>query len=101
MVRGRAGKLPAPVESMEGRWNAGERAAVMERTRVAAVGAPATVRARLEMLLERTEADEIIATAQIYDHKARLRSFEIAAEVLKTFVGRENVMARSPAAVER
>jgi luciferase family oxidoreductase group 1 len=101
MVRGRAGKLPAPVESMEGRWNAGERAAVMERTRVAAVGAPATVRARLEMLLERTAADEIIATAQIYDHKARLRSFEIAAEVLKTFVRRENVMARSPAAVER
>jgi len=101
MVRGRPGKLPPPVESMEGRWSTGERAAVMERTRVAAVGAPDTVRARLESILQRTAADEIIATAQIYDHAARLRSFEIAAEVLKTFVRRENVMARSPAAVER
>jgi len=51
--------------------------------------------------LQRTAADEIIATAQIYDHAARLRSFEIAAEVLKTFVRRENVTDRSPAAVER
>jgi alkanesulfonate monooxygenase SsuD/methylene tetrahydromethanopterin reductase-like flavin-dependent oxidoreductase (luciferase family) len=101
MVRGRPGKLPPPVESMEGRWSAGERAAVLERTRCSAVGAPATVRERLEMLLERTAADEIIATAQIYDHAARLRSFEIAADVLRTFVRRENVMARNPAAVER
>jgi len=100
-VRGRPGKLPPPVESMEGRWSTGERAAVMERTRVAAVGAPDTVRARLESILQRTAADEIIATAQIYDHAARLRSFEIAAEVLKTFVRRENVTDRSPAAVER
>ena len=35
----------------------------------------------LETLLAETEADEIIATAQIFDHAARLRSFEIAAQV--------------------
>ena len=86
MVRGRPSKLPPPVDSMEGRWSRGEEAAVRERTRCSAVGSPATVRRRLETLLKETEADEIIATAQIYDHSARLRSFEIAAEVLAGLV---------------
>ncbi|MEO6970834.1 MAG: LLM class flavin-dependent oxidoreductase [Chthoniobacterales bacterium] len=86
MVRGRPGKLPSPVENMEGRWSAGEKAAVMARTRCSAVGAPDTVRRRLETLLAETEADEIIATAQIYDHAARLRSFDLAADVLNGFV---------------
>ncbi len=86
MVRGRPGKLPPPVETMEGLWNAPERIAVSQRTRCSAVGSAETVRRRLEELLEKTEADEIIATAQIYDHAARLHSFEIAAGVLADLV---------------
>ncbi len=99
MVRGRPGKLPPPVETMKDRWSAAERAAVQERTRCAAVGSPATVRERLEALLAETGADEIIATAQIYDHAARLRSFEIAAEALGEIV--EPTSARNPAAAGR
>jgi luciferase family oxidoreductase group 1 len=95
MVRGRPGKLPPPVDNMEGRWTRGEEAAVRQRTRCSAVGSPETVRRQLEMLLEKTEADEIIATAQIYDHAARLRSFEIAAEVLRELVRREPIGGRS------
>src|SRR4051794_4320122 len=45
----------------------------------AAVGAPDTVRARLEELVARTGADELILTSQIHDHRARLRSYEIVA----------------------
>ncbi len=101
MIRGRPGKLPPPVESMEGRWSAGERAAVQERTRCSAVGSPATVQRRLESLLKETEADEIIATAQIYDHAARLRSFKIAAGVLSRFVRPEPATARHQAAAAR
>ena len=86
MIRGQPGKLPPPVESMDGHWNAGERAAVQQRTRCTAIGSPATVRERLSEILEETGADEIIATAQIYDHAARVRSFQIAAEVLQDFV---------------
>jgi luciferase family oxidoreductase group 1 len=83
LIRGRPGKLPPPVESMEGRWNPAERAAVEHRTQCSAVGSPETVRRRLEELLDETGADEVIATAQIFDHAARLRSFEIAAEVFR------------------
>lgn len=101
MMRGRPGKLPPPIDNMEKRWSAMELAAVMERMRCSAIGSPATVRARLEELIERTQADEIIATAQIYDHEARLRSFQIAAEVLRQFVRREPLTGRNPAAVAR
>ncbi|HXM32022.1 MAG TPA: LLM class flavin-dependent oxidoreductase, partial [Chthoniobacterales bacterium] len=83
LLRGRPGKLPPPIESMEGRWSRVERVAVEQRTRYSAVGSPETVRRRLEELIAETGADEVIATAQIFDHAARLRSFEIGAEVFR------------------
>jgi luciferase family oxidoreductase group 1 len=86
MVRGRPGKLPPPVRSMEGLWSRGEEAAVLERIRCSAIGSPDTVKRQVQALLKETEADEIIATAQIYDHPARLRSFEIASDVLSGLV---------------
>ena len=79
LVRGRPGELPPPVESLDGQWSHAEQAAVEERTRCSAVGAAGTVRHRLKELIEETGADEVIATAQIFDHAARLHSFEIAA----------------------
>jgi alkanesulfonate monooxygenase SsuD/methylene tetrahydromethanopterin reductase-like flavin-dependent oxidoreductase (luciferase family) len=57
-------------------------------TRCSAVGSPETVRRELGALLEVTAADEIICTAQIFDHSARLRSHEIAAGVLQEINGR-------------
>ena len=81
MVRGRPGKLPPPVDSIDDLCTAPERAAIDQRTRYAAVGSPDTIRRRLDEFLALTQADEIIATGQIYDHAARLRSFEIAADV--------------------
>jgi luciferase family oxidoreductase group 1 len=80
MIRGRPGKLPPPVDSIDDYCTPAEHAAIDQRTRYSAVGSPETVRRRFRELLEQTNADEIIATAQIYDHAARLRSFEIAME---------------------
>jgi luciferase family oxidoreductase group 1 len=87
MVRGRPGKLPPPVDSIDDHCTPAERAAIDQRTRCSAVGSPETVRRRLQELLEQTHADEIIATGQIYDHAARLRSFEIAADVFREING--------------
>jgi len=101
MVRGRPGKLPPPVPGMEGLWSRGEEAAVLERMRCSAIGSPETVRRRLETLLKETGADEIIATAQIYDHDARLHSFEIAAVVLAGLVRQTPAPDRSPKEVAR
>ena len=86
LIRGHPSELPPPVDTMEGRWTRAEQLAVAQRTRCSAVGSPETVRRRIDELLEETKADEIIATAQIYDHTARRRSFEIAAKVFQEIV---------------
>jgi luciferase family oxidoreductase group 1 len=81
LVRGAPGKIQPPVESMHGLWRAHEQAEVDRKTHYSIVGSAATVRGQLERLIAATQADEIIATASLFDHSARLRSFEIAAEV--------------------
>jgi alkanesulfonate monooxygenase SsuD/methylene tetrahydromethanopterin reductase-like flavin-dependent oxidoreductase (luciferase family) len=48
-----------------------------------AVGSPETVRREIESFLDRTRADELMVVSHVYDHAARLRSFEIAAEVAR------------------
>jgi luciferase family oxidoreductase group 1 len=45
-----------------------------------AIGAPDTVRKKLAAFIEKTGADELMITCQMFDHQARLRSFEIAAQ---------------------
>jgi luciferase family oxidoreductase group 1 len=81
LVRGTPGQLPPPVDTMEGRWSLAEQAHLERMTKISAIGSPQTVHERLKQLLGATGANELIATAQIYDHHARLRSFEILAEV--------------------
>ncbi|HEY8900990.1 MAG TPA: LLM class flavin-dependent oxidoreductase [Chthoniobacterales bacterium] len=88
IIRGQRTELLPPVNDLEDRWSPAERAQVTRMTRCSAVGSAETVRRELETLLAQTGADEIIATAQIHDHAARLRSFEIAAEVFATIAGR-------------
>ena len=83
LINGRPGELPPPVDSMEGRWSPAEQYAIEQRTKYTAVGSAETIRRRVEEVVARTEPDEIIVVAQIYDHAARLRSFEIAAEVFQ------------------
>jgi luciferase family oxidoreductase group 1 len=79
--RGTPGPLQPPVDSMEGRWTSFEQAGVEHAMAYAAIGSPDTVAARLTALIAATSADELILTAQVFDHIARLRTFEIVAEV--------------------
>jgi luciferase family oxidoreductase group 1 len=79
MQRGRRGPLPRPVASMEGLWTDAERAGVEQMLAVSAIGAPDTVRARLELIIEATQTDELIVATAVHDHGARLRSYELLA----------------------
>jgi luciferase family oxidoreductase group 1 len=76
---GRPGRLPPPREGYTEQL-APEQAAMLEEVLAcAAIGSPATVARRIESLLTVTQADEAIFTSQIFDHRARLRSFELLA----------------------
>ena len=79
--RGTPGPLQPPVDTMDGRWTPFEQAGVEHAMAYAAIGSPQTVEARLKALIELTSADELILTAQVFDHTARLRTFQIVAEV--------------------
>ncbi|HYP51893.1 MAG TPA: LLM class flavin-dependent oxidoreductase, partial [Pyrinomonadaceae bacterium] len=82
--RGTPGMLPPPDETAERRWSALERAGVGHALRYSIVGSPETVRQGLEAFRDFTDADELMLTAMIFDHSARLRSFELAAEARVT-----------------
>ncbi len=80
MRRGTRGQLPPPVDDIDTLWTATERANVDRALAVSVVGGPAAVQAGLASVIDQTGADELILTAQCYDHAARLHSFEIAAQ---------------------
>jgi luciferase family oxidoreductase group 1 len=75
---GRPGRLPAPSAGVV--WAPHERAMLDQVLTCAAVGSPNTVRRWLNDFAARTGADELIMASQIFDHDARLRSYEIASQ---------------------
>jgi luciferase family oxidoreductase group 1 len=86
LIRGAPIFVPPPVDSMDGLWSEPERYLVESRMKVAAIGGPQTVRQKLSALLQETDADELIFTSDLYEPELRLRSFEIASEVMKSLV---------------
>ena len=74
---GRPGKLPPPVDGYGETLSASERAMIDQALACSAVGAPATVQARIEEFVARTGADELMVTSQIWDHDARRRSLAL------------------------
>jgi alkanesulfonate monooxygenase SsuD/methylene tetrahydromethanopterin reductase-like flavin-dependent oxidoreductase (luciferase family) len=79
--RGSPGPLPPPVDNIHALWTAGEQYGVDQALRMSIVGSESTIRHGLQSLLRETDADEIMVNGQIFDHQARLRSFEIVAGV--------------------
>jgi luciferase family oxidoreductase group 1 len=77
---GRPGPLPPPVDDMDDRLTDEARGMLAHALSCAVIGDPAAVAAGLAAFARRTRADELIVTASIFDHAARLRSIEITAE---------------------
>lgn len=79
--RGLPRKLQPPNPAFEQSLTQSERAQLEQVMACSAVGSPATVRASLAAFIARTGADELILASHIYDHGARVRAYEIAAQV--------------------
>nr|WP_085838068.1 LLM class flavin-dependent oxidoreductase [Aquimixticola soesokkakensis] len=80
---GKPGRLPAPVDQIDGVIPPQFIPALNEALSVSATGTKAQVKDQLATMIRRYQPDEIILNGNIWDHGARLRSFEIAAEVMK------------------
>jgi len=80
--RGTPGPLPPPDEHAIERLSRQERWELDQTLSMAVVGSPGTVQLGIEAFVERTKADELIIVAQIFEHQARLRSYELTADAL-------------------
>ena len=78
---GRPARLPPPLADYPNKVGPAERALLDSVLSCAAIGAPDTVRAKLDAFIERTGANELMITSQIFEHSARLRSYEITSEI--------------------
>jgi luciferase family oxidoreductase group 1 len=78
---GRPTQLPPPIEGYENQLPPAAKALLADVLTCSAIGSPATVRSALAAFVERTQPDELMITAQIFDHSARLHSYEIAADI--------------------
>ena len=78
---GRPGRVPPPAADFEVRLDPYARAILADAFACAIVGGPSTVRREMEGFIRRTGADELMVTANIFDHEKRKRSFEIVSEV--------------------
>jgi luciferase family oxidoreductase group 1 len=79
---GRPAALPAPVDGYYEHIGPQERALLEQVLSCSAIGPPEVVSAALRDFLQRTGADELIIASMIFDHAARLRSYELAARVM-------------------
>ncbi len=86
IIRNDRGLLPPPVETMDDLWSPHEKMQVGRMLACSIVGSRETVRRGMEQFIARTGADEVIVAAAIYDHAARLRSYEILDEVTRALV---------------
>src|SRR5271168_584267 len=94
--RGTPGQIPAPIDDIEAFWSPAEKAMASHSLLCSVVGSPETIERGLRKFIEMTEADELMLTGLVFDQKARLRSYEIAAEVRERIgvdEGKERVTA--------
>jgi luciferase family oxidoreductase group 1 len=81
LVRGMPGRLPPPVPDIEAVWSPMEKAQASQMLACSFVGAPSTVARDLRDFVARTGVDELIVVTAVHDHAARLRSYELLADL--------------------
>jgi luciferase family oxidoreductase group 1 len=84
IVRGTRGRLRPPIDDIETYWSGAEKIQASAMLACAFVGSPDTVRAGLDDFIRKTGADELMIASAIYDHAARLHSYEIFARIQKS-----------------
>lgn len=83
IVRGTSRPLQPPVDSMDGLWSELEEESVRMMMAYAFIGSAAKVRKQVEQFAQATQVDELLVVSHIYDHTARLRSYELLMQAVR------------------
>ncbi len=78
--RGRPGLIPPPIADIEAFWAPHEKLGVERALACTVLGDVDAVAQGLSDFVARHRPDELLLTANIHDHAARLRSFQLASE---------------------
>ncbi|HKO97499.1 MAG TPA: LLM class flavin-dependent oxidoreductase [Pyrinomonadaceae bacterium] len=81
LFRGSGGKLQPPIDDIEEYWSPAEKFQASHMLKYSIVGSKETVRESLKKFLALTSADELMVVCAIYDYDARIRSYEMLAEI--------------------
>ena len=93
LLRGEPGRVPPPVDDIDAVWTPAERRGAERMLAYAVIGSPATVATGLRQRLAVTGADELMLTGHVFDHAARVRSYELAAEVRDRLASADRIAA--------
>jgi len=77
---GNPGPLPPPIRDFEKNLCGVEKQLVSQSKSASSTGGLAKIREDVSNFISHTQADELIITSQIFDHSARIRSYEISQE---------------------
>ncbi len=87
MLRNARGRLQPPIDEIDTYWSPMEKAQASQMLSCAFVGAPDTVHTGLSDFIDQTQADEIIVASAVYDHAARLKSYELLSKIEMQIAG--------------
>ena len=83
IVTGKRKLMQLPVDSMNDLWAPAEQAYVEQMLTYSFVGGPETISRKLQQFVARTQVNELMFASYVYDHEARLKSYELLAEVVR------------------
>jgi len=83
VVSGQRKLLQPPVENMDEIWGIQEEHAVGQMLAYSFIGGAQKLKQRIKVFLQQTQVDEIMATSHIFDHNARIKSYQLFSEVVQ------------------
>ena len=83
VVSGRRKLMQPPVENMDKLWSPAERQQVEHMLSLSFVGGRDRLESLVQQFVEQTGVNELMASSHLYDHAARLRSYEVFADAME------------------
>jgi luciferase family oxidoreductase group 1 len=91
IITGRREKMKPPVDLAEWHIDPIHESALQQMIKYSFIGGPEKVQNEMQQFIDTTQVDELMITTPVYEHKARLHSYEIVNKLKNGFDFKSNV----------